>query len=456
LAVTNNSTTTKKRRKLRVYYALMAVFFIVVGAFLVFRIGLRSKLDARIDAIRAAGYPVTPAELDAWYTIPASAENGADYIVDAFSWYQKSLGAADPDLAQKVYSAELPARAEPVDEATKNLIARHIADNQQALELLHKGAAAEHSRYPVDLTAGFDALMPYLSEIRDSARLLKLEAVLHAENAEPQLAADSVAAGFGLARSLAKEPLIISQLVRIACEALAISTLEQLVNRTELTDQQLAELGRCIDNAENLADMPSAFIGERCLGIALFKEPGLVDGSVVSVPAGPILRLYEAVGLADKCGLIYLDLMGSYIRTIQLPTHRRQEAADAIDAKIEATPKIYILLHTLMPALARVTTLDIRSIAQLRTARAGLAIQRYRLATDKLPDTLADLVPAYLDAVPKDPFDGNDLRYKKLETGFVVYSIGEDRSDDGGKERPSKRERGSKPANWDVTFIIER
>ncbi|UCE46244.1 MAG: hypothetical protein JSW47_11535, partial [Phycisphaerales bacterium] len=87
---------------------------------------------------------------------------------------------------------------------------------------------------------------------------------------------------------------------------------------------------------------------------------------------------------------------------------------------------------------------------------AALAIQRYRLATARLPGRLADLVPAYLDAVPRDPFDGNELRYKKLDPGFVVYSIGDDLSDDGGKEKPSKTMRDGKAVKWDVTFIVER
>ncbi len=455
--MTDNDTTRRKRRKMTVFCVLIVLPLIAIAAFVLFRLSVRSKLQARIDAIRAAGYPATCAELDAWYTIPASAENGADYIVDAFSWYQKLLGAADPDLAQKVYSAELSARAEPVDQATKNLIAQHISDNQQALKLLHKGAAADHFRYPVDFTAGFDALMPYLSEIRDSARLLKLEAVLHAENAEPQLATDSVISGLGLARSLAKEPLIISQLVRIACQALTISTLEQVINRTELTDEQLAELGECIANAEELSDISVGFVGERCMGISIFQEPESVDPAAVGgMPPTPILSLYRATGLADKSALIYLDMMQGCIKAARLPPHQRQRAADAIQARVEATPRIYILLHIFMPALTRVTTIDVSGIAHLRTARVALAIQRYRLSTGGLPNTLADLVPAYIDAVSKDPFDGKDLRYNKLETGFVVYSIGEDGSDDGGKERPPKRERRGEPAKYDVTFIIER
>jgi hypothetical protein len=67
-----------------------------------------------------------------------------------------------------------------------------------------------------------------------------------------------------------------------------------------------------------------------------------------------------------------------------------------------------------------------------------------------------DLVPTYLDAVPKDPFDGSELRYKKLETGFTVYSVGEDKRDDGGKERQPRGKRKKAPYSWDISFIVER
>jgi hypothetical protein len=34
--------------------------------------------------------------------------------------------------------------------------------------------------------------------------------------------------------------------------------------------------------------------------------------------------------------------------------------------------------------------------------------------------------------VPTDPFDGRPLRYRRLADGVVVYSVGDDRADDGG------------------------
>ena len=69
----DNETTPRKRRRVTVFRVIMVVALVAGCAFAIFRLSLRSKLNARIDAIRAAGYPVTWAELDKWYTIPEGA-----------------------------------------------------------------------------------------------------------------------------------------------------------------------------------------------------------------------------------------------------------------------------------------------------------------------------------------------------------------------------------------------
>jgi len=386
--------------------------------------------------------------------MPENAENAAYTIIDAFSYY-KPWDEEKLKSLPVVGRAELPPRTEPLGEEMKALITQYVADNNEALELLHAGAAIEHSRYPIDLNAGFEATVPYLSEIRKGVFLLKLEAVLHAENGDGKLAVRSAISSFGIARSLAKEPGIISQLVRFACQSFAVKTIEYCINRIVPADEQLVELIESVHNAERISDISCAFVGERCMGLSYFKAPESMNpDSIDGIPVRPILEIYKAVGLADADAIIYLDIMDGYIKAAQLPLHKRQEAVKAIDARLRSTSKIHILLHSLMPALSRITITDLRNIAQLRTARVALAIERYRLAAGKLPDALADLVPAYLDVVPTDPFDGNELRYKKLETGFVVYSIGEDLSDDGGKERPPRNIR--KGESWDVTFIVAR
>jgi hypothetical protein len=68
---------------------------------------------------------------------------------------------------------------------------------------------------------------------------------------------------------------------------------------------------------------------------------------------------------------------------------------------------------------------------------------------------LNDLVPQLLSAMPADPFDGKPLRYHRLTKGYVVYSVGVDGHDDGGREKPP----GLKPVvqtPYDITFTVER
>ncbi len=449
-----NETAPGKRRRLKVSHVLIILLLVGIGYFAFFRLSLKSKLQARIDAIRAAGYPVTCAELDKWYTIPPNVENAAYTIIDAFSYYKqwdKDKSKSLPVIGQ----AELPARTEPLAEEMKTLIADYVADNNQALELLHAGAAIEHCRYPIDLSAGFETKVPNLSEIRTGVFLLKLEAILHAENGDGKLAVRSAKSCFGIARSLAKEPVTISQLVRAACQNVAVSIIEYCINRIELTDEQLVELIDCVQNSERISDMSCAFVGERCMGISFFKEPGSMNpDSFDGIPVRPLLELYKVIGMADSDAIIYLDIMDGYIKTARLPAHQQLKAAKAIDTRLESTSQIHIMLHAIMPALARVNTIALRNIAKLNTTRIALVIERYRLAAGKLPESLSELVPSYLESVPKDPFDGNEIRYKKLDTGFVVYSIGEDLSDDDGKEEPSRRTKES--PTWDVTFIVER
>jgi len=451
-----NETTQGKRRRLIIPYVLIILLLICIGAFVLYRLCSESKIQARIDAIRAAGYPATCVELDKWYTIPDNVENAAYKFIDAFSYYKlwdKEKSESLPVVGQ----GEFPARTEPLDKEMKALITQYVVDNNEALKLLHAGAAIEHSRYPIDLSAGFATLVPNLSDIRTAARLLKLEGILHAENRNNELAVRSVISIFGIARSLEKEPVLISQLARSSCKILAVTTIEYCINRIEFSDEQLIQLIDCIQNTERVSGMSRAFVGERCLGLSFFNEPESVNMNIIrGIPYRRIHKVYNAVGLLDSDTIIYLDIMSEYVNSSKLPLHRRQEAFKAINTRLQSTSRVHVLLHIMMPALSRVVAFDLGAIARLRTARVALAIERYRLATGKLPGKLTDLVPGYLDSVPTDPFDGKELRYKKLDVGFVVYSVSEDLSDDGGKECPPRNKRTEESSNWDETFIIRR
>jgi hypothetical protein len=73
-------------------------------------------------------------------------------------------------------------------------------------------------------------------------------------------------------------------------------------------------------------------------------------------------------------------------------------------------------------------------LASDRVALAALAIERFRRPHGGVsPTSLADLVPQYLQSIPDDPFSGKPLVYRRDDDGYIVYSVGSNRADDGGK-----------------------
>ena len=67
---------------------------------------------------------------------------------------------------------------------------------------------------------------------------------------------------------------------------------------------------------------------------------------------------------------------------------------------------------------------------RLDALRLLIACKRYQRAQGRWPGTLQELVPAFLPAVPTDPFDGQPFRYDPGRE--QLWSVGPDGKDDGG------------------------
>ncbi|MGO8763981.1 MAG: hypothetical protein ACLQSR_02465 [Limisphaerales bacterium] len=74
-------------------------------------------------------------------------------------------------------------------------------------------------------------------------------------------------------------------------------------------------------------------------------------------------------------------------------------------------------------------------------------MKRYQLQHGSYPTNLSALVPEFLPDVPRDPVDGQPLRYRANANGtFLLYSIGPNAKDDGGD--PIHTSRASPSLFW--------
>jgi hypothetical protein len=82
--------------------------------------------------------------------------------------------------------------------------------------------------------------------------------------------------------------------------------------------------------------------------------------------------------------------------------------------------------------------IDRRRQTEEGLAIAAFALAGYRADHHEYPKTLANLVPAYIDAIPQDPFTDGPLRYKPEQhggqlDGYLLYSVGPNGKDEGGQ-----------------------
>jgi hypothetical protein len=89
---------------------------------------------------------------------------------------------------------------------------------------------------------------------------------------------------------------------------------------------------------------------------------------------------------------------------------------------------------------------------RIAATRLLLALKAYTQETGRLPDQLDALVPGYLDAVPRDGFNGKPFRYDR-EKG-ILYSVGLNLTDDAGKGEPYDRPEGRPEDLPDYVFQI--
>jgi len=81
-------------------------------------------------------------------------------------------------------------------------------------------------------------------------------------------------------------------------------------------------------------------------------------------------------------------------------------------------------------------------VARLRLLALELALRCYVAEQGKPPASLNELAPRYLHSVPLDPFTDQPLVYSAEGTNWLLYSVGPDRTDDGGKRAPRAAKKG--------------
>jgi hypothetical protein len=398
----------------------------------------RTALNRRLEALRAAGYPTSTAELTQRNELPEGAVNAAGVYTQAFAAFEP---LAD-QVALSFWETRSPARrgVSPV-EPMGSFFSEYLVQNRQCLARLHEAGGIEHCWYRWDYTKP----VPELGDVRSCAQLLCLRGVFHAGRGDPNTVVASLKDGLRLADSLRRESSFVTHRVRIACHALTISALERVLSVAAFTDSQLRDLSAALASADGTLDLAEVLVAEQCHMIEGYRHPLRLVG------ASRMDMLQQLPGVWQRALVDALDSMTRYIEAARLPQAQRLAKFREVEAR--ARRRSFLRRRVTAVALSRALgQSDLQVRARFALARTALAIERHRLATGQLPPDLDTLVPQYLEQVPVDPSDGRPIRYRHEEAGYVLWSVGADGQDNGGRRR--KDVKTGEPCDW--CFIVTR
>ena len=387
-------------------------------------------VSARITDIHEKRYPVTLAELNRWYPQVAPTDNGAVLFDEAFSSF--GWRSTDPDR---------------VGRETTHMATDPLEGNQEVLAFLQQASNYPRYRFPIDLKRLSIVPYPHLANLVRAARLLRNDAVSHTDCDDPEPAMLSVESLLALSRSLANEPLVRSHLARLDCQQIAVDSLQEFLNGSSPTPEQLTALDEALEKVEDQHGLARAFIGQRCIGIYGFEmmerafDPTATPsarhyplrqrlllhlGALLSSPT----YLYNLCGLFQWDELEYLRFMDRYIQTAQ--TSFPQRIADAITLRrsLDRETDLHSLSRAWLRGMngPRVILKDAVAATRLREASLAVAVERYRLNHNELPRAIDELQSSDDATVPPDPFSGQPLHYTRLSSGYVIYSVSHDNS----------------------------
>lgn len=333
---------------------------------------------------------------------------------------------------------------------------------------------------PADTAALISVLLPFLGEARQLARVLSADAALAREQGDGRRLLADVDAMLAMADQLNRRTVLVSDLVALGIRAMALSELEQtLVNRRELlSDGDLQDLAHRLSAPQTASDFIS-FAGERLMvydivqriytndgqgdgrltweGIKQLQYYGLVLGTTRDYRPNWGGHLEMAIGpaslvvTANRKELIreYDSLMDRSEANLHRPM-READWRPYNDRIVEirqspAERMRFTVLMMLAPALQGVQQSAERLLGQRDGLLAGIALEIHRRRHGGYPASLDGLSPGLLPAVPPDRITGEPARYRLVDGRPLVYSVGSDRDDDGG--RPAKDRSGQGNAN---------
>ncbi|MBO6513089.1 MAG: hypothetical protein JJ974_03895 [Phycisphaerales bacterium] len=326
----------------------------------------------------------------------------------------------------------------------------------------HTIAAMQRHGIEVDMNipvtenlAVVDSLLPAMGVLRGSARFLTGQAALALSTDDPDTFVKQLRSASQAGQLSDEYPTLIGELVRAAINSLVNRTIRwALEEHPDRLDEEHLEQLRRITAAS--AEPSNGFYGELLLFHDITRRIVSKTGKLTPTSISMISEWSNGTGFlfpdpvhipdenlgssARRTLLLYKDFLDQCRDESQpRPEYGWQldeynfHFVERIADELGFIPKT--ILHVLIPASGKASTRVLQHTQETIATNLALNLHIHKHRHGSFPTTLDDLDPDLQTLDPIDVFTGQPLLYTLTDTGPLIYSVGDDRDDDGGKIR---------------------
>jgi len=316
-------------------------------------------------------------------------------------------------------------------------VARLLAKHRHVLATVSRAASMPGYSVEMVVTNWLESPIPQYSYYHDFARLLSLTARLKALSGDPGGALRELTVMKNMAEHLRSFPLLISFIVAQSVDQTRVAGLEYVLAHTPDPPVGL------IDTP--VITQPSARIS--FLKAQRFEEQGILQTLAIISISSNVSSIFDLSGTDYKAQSAHLGerFLTKLWRVFFLPSELKaakdifayrwgkpaatyEEMQKNLRAIVEAheSGELGILTAIALPDLSTYLGRAMWYDALRGLSDVALAATAYKGANSEYPTTLEELVPNYLSKIPLDPFDGEPLKFKLLNGGLDLHSVGPD------------------------------
>lgn len=293
------------------------------------------------------------------------------------------------------------------------------------------------------VTGVMEGLMPQMQGYKKLAyRMMYFQIPFDIHKGHVKQATEDCIGIYYFSQHLLSQGVAIEQLVGVAIESIAMSSVYDLLSQVDVPPDDLLRLQQIVAKDYKPDTAPMDWSLEKAFWYDQIQRSFTDDGqgSGRPLPRGILFCVSDrkdyvtglVTGFPDRKETIAnidrsFDRFDAY-RSIKPKTLDEMEGQNLLQAD-----KLTLMQQISEPAIQKTITIGWR----VRSGQAGLigtlSILRFEKETGRWPHNWDELLEkGYLKTIPMDPYSDAPLVYKKTEDSFTLYSIGLNFTDDGG------------------------